>query len=129
MKIYLDSAPIIYLVEQIPAYAPAVAAKLSTFGGRWVTSELARMESLVIPRRRADVPLIQDFENFFSMQLSELYDIDRTVFDRAIDICATLGFKSMDALHLAVAVVNGCDLFLTNDHQLLRFADIVVEVI
>jgi len=34
-----------------------------------------------------------------------------------------------DALHLAVAVECGCDVFLTNDNQLFTFPDIAVEVL
>ncbi|MBW3539280.1 MAG: hypothetical protein KY476_03345 [Planctomycetes bacterium] len=32
-----------------------------------------------------------------------------------------------DALHLAAAIEAGCDVFLTNDHQLSNFPDITVE--
>jgi predicted nucleic acid-binding protein len=34
-----------------------------------------------------------------------------------------------DALHLAVAIEFGCDVFLTNDHKLDDFPDITVEVL
>ena len=33
-------------------------------------------------------------------------------------------FKSMDALQLATACINKCDLFLTNDKQLKQFKEI-----
>ena len=32
-----------------------------------------------------------------------------------------------DALHLAVAIESGCDVFVTNDNQLSNFPDITVE--
>jgi predicted nucleic acid-binding protein len=32
-----------------------------------------------------------------------------------------------DALHLAVAIESGCDVYLTNDNQLSNFQDITVE--
>ncbi len=34
-----------------------------------------------------------------------------------------------DALHLAVAIESGCDVFFTNDNQLVNFMDITVEVL
>ena len=37
------------------------------------------------------------------------------------------GLRSSDALHLAVAIESGCDVFLTNDNQLANFQDITVE--
>ena len=32
-----------------------------------------------------------------------------------------------DALHLAVAIESGCDVYLTNDNHLSKFADLTVE--
>ena len=49
--------------------------------------------------------------------------------DRATDIRARYGFRTPDAMHLAAAVVSGCDVFLTNDHRLDRFPDIAMDVI
>lgn len=49
--------------------------------------------------------------------------------DHATDIRAHYGFKTPDAIHLAAAVVSGCDVFLTNDHRLDRFSDLAVEVV
>ncbi len=37
--------------------------------------------------------------------------------------------KTPDALHLAAAIENRCDVFLTNDHRLDGFADITVETL
>lgn len=34
-----------------------------------------------------------------------------------------------DALHLAAAIESGCDVFLTNDHQLANFPNITIEVL
>ena len=34
-----------------------------------------------------------------------------------------------DALHLAVSIESGCDVFLTNDGQLADFSDITVEML
>ena len=34
-------------------------------------------------------------------------------------------FKAMDALQLASACMQGCDLFLTNDKQLRQFKDLI----
>ena len=51
--------------------------------------------------------------------------IDEASALKAARIRATYkGFKSMDALQLASACLAGCDLFLTNDKQLLQFQEI-----
>jgi predicted nucleic acid-binding protein len=129
MRVYLDTPPIVYMVEQNPAFSPAVATKLTALGGDLVSSELARMEALVVPVRNSNSGLIRDFEDFFGGRLAELLGLTRPVFDRAVRIRAAYPFKTPDALHLAAAAEAGCDAFLTNDQRLTRFPDIRVEVI
>jgi predicted nucleic acid-binding protein len=51
------------------------------------------------------------------------------VFRKAAEIRAQHNFKSPDALHLAAAVLSACDVFLTNDAQLIRFPDLTIEVL
>jgi len=129
MRVYLDTAFVIYIVEQNPAFSPAVTAKLTALGGTLVSSELARMEALIVPIRIGNTGLIQDFEGFFLNTLAELIEFPRPIFDTAARIRATFKFKTPDALHLAAAVESGCDVFLTNDHQLTKFTGIPVEVV
>lgn len=66
MRYYLDSAPIIYLVEQAQPYATAVRRKLSAQGLTLITSELMRMECRVKPLRNGDTALLQDFHDYFA---------------------------------------------------------------
>jgi len=51
MRIYLDTAPVIYTVERVPPYAAAVDARLSVPGIVLVASDLTRMECRVKPLR------------------------------------------------------------------------------
>jgi predicted nucleic acid-binding protein len=102
MRVYLDAAPIIYLVEQNTGFSPAVAAKLAALGGDLVSSDLAWMESLVVPYRNNNLGVVADFDDFFRNRLTAVFALDRTVFDRAARIRATYPFKTPDALHLAV---------------------------
>jgi predicted nucleic acid-binding protein len=130
VRIYLDSAPIVYLVEQNPVFGPKVATWLLTHPGDLVSSELGRMESLVLPTRNADAGLIVDFEQFFATQIAEMAALRRDLFDRAIEIRAAFpSIRTPDAIHLATAVVSGCDVFLCNDAQLKQYPGIRVELI
>ncbi len=129
MRAYIDSVAIIYLVEQNPAFAPAVEAWLVANPCDLVSSELGRMECLVVPVRNADAAVIAEFEDFFRNRVSELATFSRAVYDRAVAIRATTRIKTPDALHLAVAVEAACDVFLTNDPQLATFTGIRVELI
>jgi predicted nucleic acid-binding protein len=130
MRLYLDSVPVIYLVEQVTPFEAAVRAHVTAAGLVLVAGELTRMECLVMPLRNNNQTLIAEFEDFFTNQVSELVFPSRAVFDRAAGIRAQYqGIKTPDALHLAAAVESGCDVFLTNDQRLKNFAGITVEII
>ncbi len=129
MRLYLDSAPVIYTVEQVMPFATAVDARLGTSGVVLVASDLTRLECIIHPLRNADPALLQDFDDFFSARVTEMVTFTRNVFQRAAEIRAQHNFKTPDALHLAAAVESACDVFFTNDTQLARFTAIAVEVI
>jgi predicted nucleic acid-binding protein len=84
---------------------------------------------MVLPVRQGNAALVQDFETYFTMQIFEFVPFTTQVFRRAAEIRAHLGFRTPDSLHLAAAVEASCDVFLTNDVQLARFAGIAVEVV
>jgi len=129
MRYYLDSAPIIYLVEQVLLYASAVRSKLSAQGLILITSELTRLECRVKPLRNGDTALLQDFDDYFANTIAEIAPLTRDVIDRATEIRAQFNFKTPDSIHLAAAVLANCAVFLTNDHRLNRFTAIQIEVI
>ena len=129
MRYYLDSAPVIYLVEQAQPYATAVRGKLSAQGLTLITSELTRLECRVKPLRNSDAALLQDFDDYFANSLAEIIPLTRDVIDRATEIRAQFNFKTPDSIHLAAAAVSNSDVFLTNDHRLNRFTGIAIEVI
>jgi predicted nucleic acid-binding protein len=87
------------------------------------------MECRVKPLREGNTALLQDYDDYFAEVVEETVVLSRAVIDRATDIRARYGFRTPDALHLAAAVVSGCDVFLTNDYRLNRFPDIAMDVI
>ena len=127
--IYLDTAPVIYMVEKVPPWASLVRSRVERTGVTLITSEMTRMECRVGPLRNNDQTVLQDFEDYLSTAVSQILPLTRGVMDHAAEIRARYGFKTPDAIHLAAAVVSGCDVFLTNDHRLDRFAGIAVETI
>jgi predicted nucleic acid-binding protein len=129
MRLYLDTPPVIYTVEQVRGYAAAVDNTLSAPGIVLVASDLTRMECRVKPLRDGDTDLLKDYDEFFQNAVAEIIPLTREVIDRATEIRARYGFRTPDAIHLATAVVSGCDAFLTNDHRLDRFSDIAIEVV
>jgi predicted nucleic acid-binding protein len=129
VRIYLDSAPLIYLVENVLPYATALKTRLSAPATIQVCSELSRLECRVKPVRDGQDALLAAFDSYFADIVDELLPLSRQVIDQATELRARYGFRTPDAIHLAAAIAGKCDLFLTNDHRLDRCTDIAVEVI
>jgi uncharacterized protein len=129
VRIYVDSAAVIYTVEQVAPYAEVVDSRLSAPDAVIVTSDLTRLECRVKPLREEKATLLKDFDDFFEGAVKIMVGLSREVVDLATRIRAQYGFKTPDALHLAVAVLSDCDVFLTNDHRLDRFSEISIEVV
>jgi predicted nucleic acid-binding protein len=125
--VYLDAAPVIYLIEQHATFGPRTAAWLAANATALVSSELARLEALVVPVRSGDIARVQDIEAFFAGRVDEMVPFTRAVYDRAVDIRAAYRLKTLDALHAAAAVEAGCDVILTNDPDLARYPGVRVE--
>ncbi len=124
-KVYLDSAPVIYLIERTaPFYARL--QELLKASDLLILSDLTRLECCVLPLRRGDRLLLADFDSFFATRVAEIVAISTEVIDRATEIRAQYGYKTLDSIHLSAALVAGCDVFLTNDLRLKGFADIQI---
>lgn len=94
-----------------------------------VTSDVVRLECRMLPIRLGNAASLADYDSFFAQANVEHAPITRAVFDRATLIRAAYNFKLGDSLHLAAAVQEGCDRFLTNDTRLSAFTDVAVEVL
>ena len=129
MKVYLDAAPVIYLVEEVIPYASALETRLSVPGTVQVCSDLTRLECRVKPIRDRQDQLLIAFDRYFDDIISEVFPLSRKVIDQATSLRARYGFKTPDCIHLGAAIVNECSLFLTNDRRLCRCRDIAVEVV
>lgn len=129
MRVYLDSSPVIYAVENVAGLAQIVDRRLSAAGVVRVASDLTRLECRVKPIRDGDGELLLDYDEFFAAGVDEVVPLSREVVDLAAEIRARHGFKTPDALHLAAAVLSRCEVFLTNDRPLTRFGEIAVELI
>jgi predicted nucleic acid-binding protein len=129
VRLYLDAAPVIYLVERVQPYGAIVQSYLTSPNVELVASDLTRLECRLGPLRRGDSVLLGEFDRFFSATVHEIVPLSRAVMDRATEIRAQYGFATPDAIHIAAALVGSCDVFLTNDHRLNRAVGIQVAVI
>lgn len=121
MIIYLDANIIVYWVEGPSgreARAISHLANLRRAGHVFAVSDLTRLECRVKPLRLALSALLADFDAFFASTDVQVLSLTAAVCDRATELRARHGFKTPDALHLAAAIVHGCDRFLSNDVRL-----------
>jgi predicted nucleic acid-binding protein len=125
LVIYVDTAPLIYLVEHVPHYGDLVAQRLSSTDAL-VVSDLSRLECRVKPMRDGNAALLDEFDRFFNESVSDVLALSREIIDRATEIRARYAFKTPDAIHLGAATLSNCELFLTNDRRLDRFAELPV---
>jgi uncharacterized protein len=126
MRIYVETEPILHYVEANVPLSGAVAQRIHQPGARTVVSDLTKMECSVIALRRGG-SLRLDFDIFLAA--CDVLPLTAAIFDRAAAIQVALNCTPLTAIHLAAAVVHGCDEFLTRHRKLKRFAGISVHVI
>jgi predicted nucleic acid-binding protein len=81
-----------------------------------ISSELALMETLVLPLRKSDAALVAAYEGFFQQPGVHLIPISTAILKEAARVRATTSLRTPDAIHAATAGQSGCALFLTNDY-------------
>jgi len=129
MRIYLDTAPIIYLVEEKEPFREKVISHLRGKNATLQTSEMARLESRVKPMREKDDVLLAAYDEFFAEDFKQIIELTRDVVDTATELRAKYNFKTPDSIHLAAAITSGCEVFFTNDHRLDRCTEIKIETL
>jgi len=129
----LDTSVFIYHLEANPTYAAPlfpVFRDIERGRCRAVASTLAFLEVLVQPsrggdgaRRAALAALLASFPGIMWIA------VDLAVADRAASLGARYRLRTPDAIHLATAVHEGADVFLTNDHDLLLVSEVPVLLV
>lgn len=130
---YLDTAPLIYVIEDHPTFAPLVAPLLDAIDRgekRGISSFLTLAEILVQPYRRRRADLAARYrELLVGSPNMRLLPLDEAVAVETARIRASYGIRLADAVHLATAVSAGADAFVTNDARLRRFREVRVIVL
>lgn len=121
-RVFIDTAPIIYLIEDHPTYCKIMIeimqavdiGKTSLF-----TSTLSLMEVLVQPLRLNRLDLADKYREILSTSNSiTMLDMNVDIASEAAAIRSKYNFKTPDSIQLASAINCFSDYFLTNDKQL-----------
>ena len=126
----LDTAPIIYFVEQHPSYFPlanAVFARFAQSTSWGYCSAITLTEVLVHPKRTGDRALERTYRLLLleSRNLS-LIPVSPLIAERAAELRARYRLLTPDAIQIATALQQGCQTFLTNDLTLRRVTELRV---
>ncbi len=116
-KIYLDTSIVIYSVMTDPKYWATLRPMWQKSQGREVnliSSELLILETLVVPLRTNNAPILEIYEDLFNEDI-QLQPITKSILRTAAQLRATTRLKTPDAIHAATAIESRCTVFFTND--------------
>ncbi len=130
MKIFIDTAPFIYLMEGLDEYSDRVETQLK----QWLmtemiltTSTLTLMELLVTPKKQKNERLVRKYRALLEDLMTEpLTELTSVIAEEAAGIRGQYGFKTPDAVQLATALHSGADIFYTNDLRLGKFPNLTI---
>jgi predicted nucleic acid-binding protein len=132
-RLFLDTAPVVYYVEEDIRYLALVDPVFDRLDAGTlvaVTSPVTLAECLVMPYRNNQVELQQVFSDVIVNGANVLFaSIDREMGRRAAELRARYNLSLTDAFQIAVALQSGCDAFLTNDMTLKRVSELSVIVL
>ena len=129
-KVFIDTSPFIYILEDNVMYSDIfrnIISKYYTNNIPLYTSLLTFSEYCVVPYRKNDSKKIDDFEEFIADADIIVVRLTKQIAKYAAWLRSKYqGIKALDALQLASAIQNDCNIFLTNDKQLRQVQEIQV---
>ena len=131
-KIFIDTAPFIYLIENNKNYAHLTKELLKELciENQFITSVVTYAEFCVKPKMINDTILIEYFKNLLSEIGCEMKTINLAIAETTANLRAKYLFlKTPDALQLGTAIYHNCAKFITNDKKLLKITELEIILI
>lgn len=121
-KIFLDSAPLIYYIEDNKRYSLFLNELFELSSNNEIeffTSSLTLLEISVLPFRNKQIELAKTYREILTnSDAITMLDMDSDIALSAAKIRAKYNFKTPDAIQIASALSCACAYFLTNDKKL-----------
>lgn len=129
----LDSAPLIYFIEENPTYLEVTDAFFEAmFRDEFsvVTSVVTLPEVLVYPLRQGNIELMQQYRDilFDSVGLA-MIEVSIAIAQTATHLRANYNLRTPDAIQMATAIQESASFFLTNDARLPSLPELLVLVL
>jgi predicted nucleic acid-binding protein len=128
--IYLDTAPLIYYIEETSAGLPFLQdlfKKNEKGDFTFFTSTLTLCEVLTLPFKLGNTKLIEQYEYFITKSpFLKLINVNADIAKLAARLRSEYNLKLPDATHLATAIEVKVDFFLTNDLALKKVKGLTI---
>ena len=115
----LDTAPLIYYIEENPKYLPVVRPFFEALDRgefRIVTSTITLLEVLVHPVRQNNHQLVRQYRSILTNVAGvEMLSLDANLSEHAAQLRGEYNIRTPDAIQMATAIHAGATCFLTND--------------
>jgi predicted nucleic acid-binding protein len=132
-RLYIETAPLIYYVEENPTYVAkmdAIIEAVEHTSIEAICSVIILAEVLPQPIKLANSTLEQEYRNILLHSGGfGLLPVTAQIAESAAELRAHYNLRTPDALHVATAIAAGCDAFLTNDGGIKRVAEITILVL
>ena len=129
----LDSAPLIYFIEENPTYLEMTDAFFEAMVRgefRVVTSVVTLVEVLVYPLRQGNRLLAQQYRDIlFNEEGLTTIEVSPAIAEVAVQLRATYNLQTPDSIQMATAISGGASFFLTNDAPLPSLPGLEVLVL
>jgi predicted nucleic acid-binding protein len=132
-RLYTETAPLIYYVEENPTYVAKMDAIIEAIEDRPIeafSSVITLTEVLTHPFKLGNARLAQEYRDILLHNGGfRLLPVTSRIAESAADLRARYNLRTPDALHVAAGIDARCDAFLTNDTGIKRVTEIVVLVL
>lgn len=133
-RIMLDTAPIIYFIEENKTYSHIMDGlfhdSISRSDCHLFSSVITLLEVLTQPFRNNRPDIIKKYREFLMNSMDfTLYSIDSVIAEKSAEIRAKYNLRTPDAIQLAIALENNATLFITNDNNLEKIKEIKILIL
>jgi predicted nucleic acid-binding protein len=132
-RLYVETAPLIYYVEENPTYIAkmdAIMEAIESHPIEPITSVITLTEVLVQPLKLGKTALATEYADILlNSGTFHILPVTVQIARAAADLRARYNLRTPDALHVATAIDAGCGAFLTNDATIKRVTEFTVLVL
>jgi predicted nucleic acid-binding protein len=125
----LDTAPLIYFIEENPAYIEMVGLFFEAMDrGDFlvVTSTVTLLEVLVHPLRNNNIELATEYRDILLNSRLKTLEVSNAIAEQAAGLRAAHNIRTPDAIQISAALNAGATHFFTNDIRLPEIPSIQI---